>query len=143
LGTLATLSINPEKIISMVHSLNKSDGVNSVEPKSQVSYYRKHIFFCLNQRENGETCCASPSAQAAFEHCKARIKSENLNGVGKVRVNKAGCLDRCAGGPVAVVYPEGRWYTYVDKTDIDEIIETDLIADGVVQRLLIPESVGH
>jgi (2Fe-2S) ferredoxin len=32
-----------------------------------------------------------------------------------VRVNKAGCLDRCAAGPVAVVYPEGTWYTFVDE----------------------------
>ena len=40
-----------------------------------------------------------------------------------MRVNKAGCLDRCSGGPVAVVYPEGTWYSYVDEADIDEMVE--------------------
>ena len=48
------------------------------------------------------------------------MAQEGLAGPGKVRVNKAGCLDRCAGGPVVVVYPEAVWYTYVDKDDIDE-----------------------
>ncbi len=43
-----------------------------------------------------------------------------------MRVNKAGCLDRCAGGPVAVVYPEGVWYSFVDNEDIDEIVDSHL-----------------
>ena len=54
-----------------------------------------------------------------------------------MRVNKAGCLDRCAGGPVAVVYPEGTWYTYVDHDDIDEIVESHLKQGRVVERLLL------
>jgi hypothetical protein len=65
--------------------------------------------------QNGEACCAEQGAQAGFDHCKARIKAAGLAGPGGVRVNKAGCLDRCAGGPVAVVYPDETWYTYVDQ----------------------------
>ena len=53
-------------------------------------YFEKHIFFCLNQREGGQACCASQGAQAAFEHCKASVKAAGLAGVGQVRVNKAG-----------------------------------------------------
>ena len=60
-----------------------------------------------------------------------------------MRVNKAGCLDRCAGGPVAVVYPEGVWYTYVDKSDIDEIVDSHLIGGEVVTRLLLPPDIGR
>jgi (2Fe-2S) ferredoxin len=60
-----------------------------------------------------------------------------------VRVNKSGCLDRCAGGPVAVVYPEGVWYTYVDKSDIDEIVDSHLKRGTVVTRLLLPPDVGR
>jgi (2Fe-2S) ferredoxin len=60
-----------------------------------------------------------------------------------VRVNKAGCLDRCAGGPVAVVYPEGVWYTFVDESDIDEIVEQHLAKGQVVERLKLAESVGR
>ncbi len=110
---------------------------------SMSSYYQRHIFFCLNQRDNGEACCAQHDAQAAFEHCKSRVKAAGLAGPGKVRVNKAGCLDRCAGGPVAVVYPEAVWYTFVDNSDIDEIVERHLKHGEVVERLVLDDSVGR
>ena len=106
-------------------------------------YFKRHIFFCLNERANGEASCAQHNAQAAFDHCKQRVKALGLAGPGQVRVNKAGCLDRCSGGPVAVVYPEGTWYTYVDQADIDEIVESHLKDGQVVQRLLTPEHLGR
>ena len=65
------------------------------------------------------------------------MKELKLSGAGKVRVNSAGCLDRCDEGPVAVVYPEGVWYTYVDRDDIDEIISEHLQNGRVVSRLRI------
>jgi (2Fe-2S) ferredoxin len=108
-----------------------------------MSYYRHHIFFCLNQRSNGEACCADHAAQAAFDHCKQRVKAAGLAGVGGVRVNKAGCLDRCAGGPVAVVYPDETWYTFVDNADIDEIVASHLQNGQPVDRLRLPPDVGR
>jgi (2Fe-2S) ferredoxin len=110
---------------------------------SQPQYYEHHIFFCLNQRTNGEACCADHDAQAAFDRCKAQVKARGLHGPGKVRVNKSGCLDRCQGGPIAVVYPEGVWYTYVDQDDIDEIVESHLQNGQVVERLLTPPNLGR
>ena len=106
-------------------------------------YYQRHIFFCLNERTNGENCCAHHRAQQAFDRCKMLVKQQGLMGPGKVRVNKAGCLDRCAGGPIAVVYPEGTWYTYVDESDIDEIVESHLKNGVVVERLLTPPELGR
>jgi (2Fe-2S) ferredoxin len=106
-------------------------------------YYEKHIFFCLNERKPGEACCAAQQAMDAFERCKSQVKSAGLAGPGKVRVNKAGCLDRCAGGPVAVVYPEGVWYSYVDLSDIDEIVESHLKKGQVVDRLVLPPEIGR
>jgi (2Fe-2S) ferredoxin len=108
-----------------------------------MSYYKHHVFFCLNQRSHGEASCGDHDAQGSFDHCKARVKAAGLAGPGGVRVNKAGCLDRCAGGPVAVVYPEETWYTFVDHDDIDEIVEEHLKHGRVVQRLLLPASVGR
>ena len=105
-------------------------------------YYQRHIFFCLNQRQPGEECCATQGAQAGFDHCKSRIKAAKLAGPGQVRVNKAGCLDRCSGGPVAVVYPEAVWYSFVDKADIDEIVDSHLIGGQVVERLVLPAKIG-
>ena len=104
---------------------------------------RAAYFFCLNQRKGGEDCCADHRAQEGFDRCKSQVKAAGLSGPGKVRVNKAGCLDRCAAGPVAVVYPEAVWYTYVDSLDIDEIVESHLKNGKVVQRLLIPVGVGR
>jgi (2Fe-2S) ferredoxin len=106
-------------------------------------YFKRHIFFCLNERKNNEVCCAQHNAQAAFDHCKARVKDLGLAGPGQVRVNKAGCLDRCSGGPVAVVYPEGVWYSYVDQSDIDEIVESHLKNGQVVERLVTPAHLGR
>ena len=107
-----------------------------------MSYFSRHVFFCLNQRDNGENCCAGHGAQAGFDRCKSRVKAAGLAGPGQVRVNKAGCLDRCAGGPVAVVYPEAVWYSFVDNDDIDEIVDSHLLNGQIVERLLLPPSVG-
>ena len=107
------------------------------------SYYERHIFFCLNHRDSGEDSCSRHQAQAGFDRCKAQVKAAGLAGPGKVRVNKAGCLDRCAAGPVAVVYPEAVWYTYVDAHDIDEIVESHLRRGQVVERLLTPPQLGR
>lgn len=112
-------------------------------PEVPPSYYQRHVFFCTNQRDNGQACCQDHAAAAAFDHCKARVKSLGLAGPGQVRVNKAGCLDRCAGGPIAVVYPEAVWYTYVDLADIDEIVDRHLAKGEVVTRLLTPPDVGR
>lgn len=106
-------------------------------------YYQKHVFFCLNERPNGEPCCADHAAKAGFDHCKSKVKALGLAGQGQVRVNKAGCLDRCAGGPVMVVYPEGVWYTFVDEQDIDEVVDQHLVKGRVVERLRLPDSVGR
>ena len=71
------------------------------------------------------------------DYAKSRIKELGLAGKGRVRINQAGCLDRCEEGPVIVVYPEEVWYTYVDQEDIDEIIEKHLVNGVIVERLRI------
>ena len=101
------------------------------------SYYRHHIFFCINQRDGGRACCADCGSEALASYAKERVKSLGLSGPGQVRVNRAGCLDRCSEGPVAVVYPEGTWYRFVDREDIDEIVESHLRDGRPVDRLRI------
>ncbi|VVE60434.1 ferredoxin [Pandoraea anapnoica] len=106
---------------------------------TQSQYYKHHVFFCLNQREAGadRPSCANCNAQSMQEYAKKKVKQLGLAGPGQVRVNKAGCLDRCELGPVVVIYPEGTWYTYIDETDIDEIVEKHLAKGEIVERLLI------
>ena len=127
----------------MTAPISPNTAPESVVNPAQDSYFERHIFFCLNQRSGGEACCASQGAQQAFDRCKSQVKAAGLSGPGKVRVNKAGCLDRCAGGPVAVVYPEAVWYSYVDSSDIDEIVESHLKNGQVVERLLMPPHLGR
>jgi (2Fe-2S) ferredoxin len=100
-------------------------------------YYRYHAFFCVNQREDGSQCCQNYDAHAMRDYAKQRIKELGLAGPGGVRINTAGCLDRCPEGPVLVIYPQGVWYTYVDQEDIDEIIHEHLTHGRIVERLKI------
>ncbi|MGI4938329.1 MAG: (2Fe-2S) ferredoxin domain-containing protein [Janthinobacterium lividum] len=109
----------------------------STAAEAEKPYYEQHVFICINAREDGRQCCADAGALAAQKHAKKRLKSLDMNGQGRIRINQAGCLDRCEEGPVLVIYPQGTWYTYVDITDIDEIIDEHLIGGKVVERLKI------
>ena len=101
-----------------------------------MSHYQRHIFFCCNQREGEERpCCNNKGAAAMRDYAKQRVKALGLAGPGRLRVNMSGCLDRCEEGPCIVVYPDAVWYTYVDRADIDEIIEEHLRHGRVVERL--------
>lgn len=104
-----------------------------------MGYYQRHVFFCCNQRpaDDPRGCCDAKGASRVRDYAKQKAKALGLSAPGKVRINQAGCLDRCAQGPVAVVYPEGVWYTYVDEEDVDEIIEEHLVNGRVVKRLQI------
>jgi (2Fe-2S) ferredoxin len=74
-----------------------------------------------------------------YEYAKRRVSELGLAGKRQIRINKAGCLDRCDEGPVLVVYPEGVWYTYIDTADVDEIIESHLTHGKIVERLRLPQ----
>jgi (2Fe-2S) ferredoxin len=102
-----------------------------------MTYYRHHVFFCCNQREGDKACCNNHGAQATRDYAKQKVKELGLAGPGKARINQAGCMDRCEEGPVLVVYPEAVWYTYVDREDVDEIIEEHLRNGRIVERLRI------
>lgn len=102
-----------------------------------MSHFKHHVFFCCNQREPGESCCNALGASEVQNYAKDRIAELKLKGPGKVRINKAGCLDRCDQGPVLVIYPEAVWYSYVDKEDVEEIIQEHLIHGRIVERLKI------
>ena len=102
-----------------------------------MSYFSHHVFFCTNQREDGRQSCNQCNASAARDYVKKRCREVGISGAGQVRINTAGCLDRCEFGPVIVIYPEAIWYTYVDQQDLDEIIDEHLLNGRVVDRLRI------
>ncbi len=116
----------------MATSISANNNTMSDQP-----FFQQHVFFCMNVREDGRSCCGKQGALEAQQHAKKRIKALGLSGPGKIRVNQAGCLDRCEEGPVLVVYPQGTWYTYVDTSDIDDIIDNHLVGGKIVDRLKI------
>jgi len=104
-----------------------------------MNFYQHHVFFCTNQSKDNSQCCADCDALGARSYVKAKCKELGIHGPDKVRINTAGCLDRCDVGPVIVIYPEETWYTYVDHEDLDEIIENHLLKGEKVVRLLIDQ----
>ncbi|MGH8280828.1 MAG: (2Fe-2S) ferredoxin domain-containing protein [Gammaproteobacteria bacterium] len=100
-------------------------------------YYRRHIFFCTNQRTDGSPCCQNHDAERMRAYAKQRVKALGIAGPGQVRVNRSGCMDRCSEGPIAVVYPDGVWYSYHDEDDIEEIVQEHLLNGRTVERLKI------
>jgi (2Fe-2S) ferredoxin len=94
-----------------------------------VEIYKKHVFVCTS----GSTC---PLAQS-MEVCAELRKEIAERGLKKViRINKTGCLDQCGNGPMVVVYPEQVWYAHVAPADAKEIVESHLLGDKPVERLL-------
>jgi (2Fe-2S) ferredoxin len=102
--------------------------------------FQHHLFFCTNERspDDPKGSCVHRGAAALHAHAKEACHAAGLKG--KVRVNKAGCLDTCAQGPAAVVYgekdsPGGVWYTLNSNEDVDAVIRDHLIGGNVVERL--------
>ena len=103
-------------------------------------YFRLHAFICTNRRpdDNKLGSCAGRGSEALREHLK---KEQKRLGLKDVRINSAGCLDRCSKGPVLVIYPEGIWYSFATVADLDEILDVHIVKGGRVERLMLtPQS---
>jgi (2Fe-2S) ferredoxin len=97
--------------------------------------YQKHVFICTNQKDAPKKCCGEERGMALVDAFKNSLKEKGLNV--EIRAQKAGCLDVCGFGPSLVVYPEGTFYGNVQLTDIEEIIESHLVNNTPVERLVI------
>ncbi len=103
-----------------------------------MNHYTRHVFLCVNQKAAGKQCCSNAGGEPFFDYMKTKLLELGLHGPGKIRISKSACLGRCSMGPCIVIYPEGVWYTYATTADIDEIIDSHLIAGNRVIRLIIP-----
>jgi (2Fe-2S) ferredoxin len=108
----------------------------SREPQDPPLFYRTHVFCCTNERPEGHPrgCCKRKGSERLRNYMKARAKELGLT---DVRINAAGCLDRCELGPSMVIYPEGVWYTVRTPQDVDEILAVHVIGRGRVPRLMM------
>ena len=107
------------------------------KPKNMEPYYDTHVFCCINERpdDHPKGCCSARGAFSLQCYMKARAKKMDL--MTRVRINRSGCLDRCELGPTMVIYPEGVWYTYRTREDIDEILDRHVLRGERVERLLL------
>lgn len=104
-----------------------------------MSYFQRHLFICANARHDAcrQSCNDNGEADAAADFLKSGAKAKGLIGAGKLRISSTSCLGRCESGPAMVIYPEARWYTYVDEEDLQDILEQDLAGGRAVEHLLI------
>ena len=106
------------------------------KPRDPEIHYRTHVFCCVNERapDHPRSCCSARGSIELRNYMKARAKELGIEGI---RVNNAGCLERCELGPNLVIYPEGVWYHYETKQDVDEILERHIINGERVERLYL------
>ena len=100
-------------------------------------YFDAHVFVCCNRRPDGHVrgSCAAKGSERLRDYMKARAKELGLQ---RVRINAAGCLDRCELGPCVVIYPDGVWYRIGSTADVDAVLERHVAAGGRVPELLLP-----
>jgi (2Fe-2S) ferredoxin len=99
-------------------------------------YFDRHVFFCTNERPAGHprgSCLAKGSVKLR-DYMKARAKELGLK---NVRINSAGCLDRCELGPTMVIYPEGVWYRCETREDVDRVLEEHMRDGGRAAGLML------
>ncbi len=106
-----------------------------------MSYFTRHVFICTNARNDvcRKSCNDGLAGEQALDFIKGRAKRMGLIDQNNIRISKSGCLGRCDEGPAMVIYPEGRWYTFVDETDLQDILEQDLAQGQTVTRLLLDQ----
>jgi len=117
--------------------MDPMEGAGRRHADDPAPYYTAHVFVCCNRRPDGHRrgSCAASGSEPLRDYMKARARELGISGI---RVNSAGCLDRCELGPCVVIYPEGVWYRIDSRAAVDAILQRHMLEGGRVPELMLP-----
>ncbi len=95
---------------------------------SKENIYRSHVLVCTG------TGCVSSGAREIKDVFIDELHENEIEN--EVRVVETGCHGFCERGPIAIVYPEGVFYSELKENDVAEIVEEHLLKGRIVDRLL-------
>ena len=117
-------------MIRTVEELNAriSECTKRLDDKIAGADSRRHIVLC------GGTGCLSNNSAEIRHKFEEVLKEKGASD--RATVNQVGCFGFCSQGPFVKIYPEDTLYRLVSIDDVEEIVESDILNDTVVERLL-------